>query len=213
MRPALLIVAAFAALLVAAPAGASAGGGVWAGCDGRAELVRPAKVEHCSHDVTYAVYVDNVAWATFGSDQATGIGSAYANPCDVSCDYGVWFATGSASVTLSRPRACGDRRIYTHGLIQLQNAYAARTVFEENYPCTQVIRQCAGSTGNGALRAIEQRATTCAKARALARRWAQQRSTRVGAYRCSRRALKLHQALVTCTASRQRYVRFSAVRG
>ena len=76
---------------------------------------------------------------------------------------------GSASVTLSLPKSCGDRRIYTHGVIQLQDAYDGRTVFEEDYPCKLVVRQCAGSVRGGALRGIAQRAITCAKAKAIVR--------------------------------------------
>lgn len=222
MRPTSLFIAALAVLLLAAaPAGASAAG-VWGGCGGGADLTKPAKVQHCTRDVSYSLYIDNVQWAAFGGDQATGIGTAYVNPCDVSCQYGVWYPNGSASVTLSRPKACGDRRIYTHGLVQLQTAYEGRTVFEESYPCKQVVRPCAGSVRNGALRAIAQRATTCAKAKAVVSGWARaagyqvrrytRPSVRVGAYRCKRYALRHHQLLVTCKASARRYVRFRAIR-
>ena len=221
MRPTSLILGAVAALLVAAPAGAREYG-VWAGCGGGAELLKPARVDHCARDVTYSLYVDRIEWASFGDDQSTGTGTAYVNPCDVSCEYGVWRAIGSASVTLSRPKACGDRRIYTHGLIQLQTAYAGRTVFEEDLPCRQVVRRCAGSVRGGALRAIAQRATTCAKAKATVRRWATaagygvrrftRPSVRVGPYRCRRFALEHHELLVTCKATAQRYVRFRAIR-
>jgi hypothetical protein len=224
MRPTSLLLAAIAALLVlaAAPAGAGAAG-VWGGCGGGEDLTKPVKVQHCTRDVSYSLYVDRVEWAAFGGDQATGIGTAYVNPCDVSCQYGVWYPNGSASVTLSRPKACGDRRIYTHGLIQLQAGYEGRTVFEENYPCKQVVRSCAGSVRNGALRGIAQRATTCAKAKGVVRGWARaagyqvrrttRASVRVGAYRCRRQALKHHQLQVTCNASARRLVRFRAIRG
>ena len=135
MRPTPLILGAVAALLIAAaPAGAREYS-VWAGCGGRAELLKPAKVEHCGHDVSYSLYADRIAWASFGDDQATGIGTAYVNPCDVSCDYGVWSANGSASVTLSQPKACGDRRIYTHGLIQLESF--------EGHPLLRVLQRSA----------------------------------------------------------------------
>jgi hypothetical protein len=222
MRPTSLFVAAVAVLLVvAAPAGAGAAG-VWGGCGGDEDLTKPVKVQHCTRDVSYSLYVDNTQWAAFGGDQATGIGTAYVNPCDVSCDYGVWYRNGSASVTLSRPKACGDRRIYTHGLIQLQTPYEGRTVFEETYPCKQVVRSCVGSVRDGALRGIAQRATTCAKAKAVVSGWARaagyqvrrstRRSVRVGAYRCRRVALKHHQLQVTCKASARRLVRFRAVR-
>jgi hypothetical protein len=222
VRPTPLILGAVAALLIAAaPAGAREYS-VWAGCGGGAELLKPAKVEHCDHDVSYSLYADRIQWASFGDDQATGIGTAYVNPCDVSCDYGVWSANGSASVTLSHPKACGDRRIYTHGLIQLESPYEGRTVFEESYSCKQVVRTCRGSVRGGALRSIAQRATTCAKAKTIVSRWATaagygvRRDTRpsvkVGAYRCRRFALKHHQLLVTCKASAQRFVRFRAVR-
>lgn len=221
MRPTLLITGCLALFALAAPAGAAGGGAVWGGCDGRQELIEPAKVSHCAADVTYSLYVDQVQWAAFGGAQATGIGTAYVNACDVNCDYGIWRQSGSASVTLSRPRACGDRTLYTHGLIQLQNAYEGRTVYEENYPCTQIVRHCSGSLRGGALRSIDQRATTCANARTIARSWAsvsgyRVRATtrarvRVGAYSCRRVTLEHHQLQVTCTASGQRLVRFRAL--
>jgi hypothetical protein len=222
MRPTSLIAAAGAALLVLAAGAQARPAVVWGGCGGGAGVTKPAKVQHCTRDVAYSLYADNVAWAAFGGDRATGIGTAYVNPCDVSCAYGVWYPSGSASVTLSRPKACGDRRIYTHGLVQLQTAYEGRTVFEESYPCKQVVRPCAGSVRNGALRGIAQRATTCAKAKRIVSGWAKaagyqvgrytRPSVRVGAYRCKRYALKHHQLLVTCKASARRYVRFRAIR-
>ncbi len=221
MRPTSLLLGAVAALVLAAPAGAREYS-VWGGCAGGAELLKPEKVEHCSRDVTYSLYADGVRWASFGDDEATGIGTAYVNPCDVSCAYGVWRANGSASVTLSRPKSCGDRRIYTHGVIQLQDAYDGRTVFEEDYPCKLVVRQCAGSVRGGALRGIAQRAITCAKAKAIVRRWASaagyqvrtytRPSVRVGPYHCRRFSLGNHQLLITCKASARRYVRFRAIR-
>jgi hypothetical protein len=222
VRPTPLILGAVAALLiVAAPAGAREYS-VWAGCGGGSELLKPAKVEHCDRDVSYSLYADRIEWASFGDDEATGIGTAYVNPCDVSCGYGVWSAKGPASVTLSRPKACGDRRVYTHGLIQLESAYEGRMVFEESYPCRQVVRTCSGSVRGGALRSIAQRATTCAKARTIVGRWATaagygvrrytRASVKVGPYRCRRFALEHHQLVVTCKASAQRFVRFRAVR-
>src|SRR2546423_7537275 len=144
MRRTSLIAGLLAALAVAVPAGAREYD-VWGGCGGRAELLRPAKVDHCTRDTTYAMYADNIAWSSFGDATATGIGTAYVNVCEPSCGYGVWQGSGPASVTLSRPRPCGDRRIYTHGLIQLQAPYEGRSVFEEDYPCTQVVRSCTGS--------------------------------------------------------------------
>jgi hypothetical protein len=86
-----------------------------------------------------------------------------------------------------------------------------------------VVRRCNGGVLGGSLRAIDQRAITCAKAKAIVRRWATaagyrvRRSTRasvrVGAYRCRRAAAANHQLLVTCTASASRLVRFRAIRG
>lgn len=222
MRPTTaLILGVLAALLSAGPAGASTHA-VWGGCGGGAELVKPAKVQHCTTDVSYSLYVDQTQWASFGGDQATGIGTAYVNPCDVSCRYGVWTASGSASVTLSKPKACGDRLLYTHGLIQLQTAYEGRTIFEEDYSCRLVFRQCRARLFNGSLRAIEQRATTCLRATKLAQGWAKasgyrvlprpRASVKVGAYRCRRAAKGSHQFAITCRASRKRMVRFRASR-
>jgi hypothetical protein len=216
------IIGALVALaLMSAPATA-APAGVWGGCGGGGDLVKPPKVQHCSHDVGYSLYADAVQWAVFGSAQASGIGTAYVNDCSVSCEFGVWRASGSASVTLTDLRACGDRRIYRHGIVQLEQPYEGRTVFEEDYPCKLVVRACPGRVHGGALRAIEQRATTCGKARALVRRWARasgytrhhpRRVTRVGPYRCRRTAMKHHQSRITCAASSRRYVRFRAIRG
>jgi hypothetical protein len=216
------IIGALAALaLMSAPATA-APAGVWGGCGGGAELVKPLKVQHCGHDVSYSLYAGAVQWAAFGSDQASGIGTAYINDCAVSCEFGVWQASGSASVTLTNPRSCGDRRIYRHGIIQLDTPHEGRSVFEQDYPCRLVVRDCSGRVHGGALRNIEQRATTCRKARALVRRWATasgynrhhaRRVTRIGAYRCRRAAMKHHQSRITCTASSRRYVRFRAIRG
>jgi len=105
VRPTPLIVGTVAALLIAAaPAGAREYS-VWAGCRGGAELLKPAKVEHCGHDVSYSLYADRIQWASFGDDQATGIGTAYVNPCDVSCDYGVWSANKRAQ--MQRRRSIG----------------------------------------------------------------------------------------------------------
>jgi hypothetical protein len=216
------IIGALVALaLLSAPASA-APAGVWGGCGGGAEMVKPVKVQHCSHDVSYSLYAGAVQWAAFGGDQASGIGTAYINDCAVSCDFGVWRGSGSASVTLTRLRACGDRRIYTHGIIQIDQPHQGRTVFEEDYPCKLVVRECSGRVRGGALRSIEQRATTCGKATALVRRWAKasgytrhhpRRVTRIGAYRCVRAAMKHHQSRITCKASSHRYVRFRAIRG
>jgi hypothetical protein len=221
MRPVLLIVCAVGALALAAPAGAREYS-VWGGCGGGAELLKPAKVDRCSRDTGYALYVDHLSWSAFGDATATGAGTAYTNVCDPSCGFGVWQGSGSAAVTLSRPRACGDRRLYSHGLIVLQTAYEGRTVFEEDYPCKLVVRRCAGSVRGGALRGIAQRAITCVKARAIVRRWAAaagyqvrrytRPSVRVGGYRCRRFALGHHQLLITCRASASRYVRFRAIR-
>jgi hypothetical protein len=214
----------FGALLASAafagPASAAAPA-VWGGCGGRVELAKPAKLAHCGGDVSYSLYVDRLQWATFGGEQATGIGSAFINDCAVSCEYGSWRESGTAAVTLSRPRACGDRRLYTRGTIQLDQPYQGRTVFEESYPCTLVVRQCAGKVHRGALRNMAQRATTCGKARALVGRWATasgyarhrpRRVTRIGAYRCRRVAMKHHTAVITCRASSSRYVQFRAIR-
>ena len=215
MRLTTLLLGVLCALLFAAPAGAR-GYAVWGGCAGGAELLKPIKLQHCSRDVRYSLYVDGVQWATFGDAEATGIGTAYVNPCDVSCAYGVWRGTGSASVTLSRPRACGDRLLYTHGLIQLQVAYEGRTVFEDDYPCRLVVRRCGARLFNGALRAIAQRATTCIKATGTARAWARaagyrvlprpRGSVTVGAYRCRRSGTS-----VACRASGKRLVTFRAL--
>jgi hypothetical protein len=216
-----LIVAALAGVVLAAPAGAREHA-VWGGCGGGEELIKPLKLAHCTRDVSYSLYVDQVQWASFGGDQATGIGTAYANPCDVSCRYGVWYPSGSASVTLSKPVACGDRRLYSHGLIQLQTAYEGRAVFEENYPCRLVVRQCRARLFDGALRDIAQRATTCTEATRLAGRWAKaagyrlrsapRASVKVGAYRCRRAARGRHQLAVTCRAPGRRLVQFRASR-
>jgi hypothetical protein len=217
------IVGALVALaLMSAPAAAAAPAGVWGGCGGGAKLDKPPKVQHCGHDVSYSLYAGTVQWAAFGGDQASGIGTAYINDCAVSCGFGVWRSSGSASVTLTRPRTCGDRRIYRRGIIQLERPYQGRTVFEQDYPCKLVVRDCSGRAHGGALRNIGQRATTCGKARALVRRWARasgytrhhpRRVTRIGAYRCRRTAMKHHQSRITCTASSHRYVRFRAIRG
>jgi hypothetical protein len=85
-----------------------------------------------------------------------------------------------------------------------------------------VVRRCTGSVRNGALRGIAQRATTCAKAKVLVRRWAKaagyqvrrytRPSVRVGHYRCGRFALGHHQLLITCRAPGSRFVRFRAIR-
>jgi hypothetical protein len=216
-----LITGLLATLLLAAPAGARQPA-VWGGCGGGQELVKPVKVGHCGRDVSYSLYVDRVQWASFGEDQATGIGTAYANPCDVSCKYGVWYPSASASVTLSKPVACGDRRLYSHGLIQLQIPYEGRTVFEEDYPCKLVVRQCRSRLFNGSVRDIAQRATTCVKATKLAIGWAKaagyrtravpRASVTVGAYRCRRAANGKHQLAVTCRASGKRLVQFRANR-
>jgi hypothetical protein len=205
-------------LLIAAPAGASAGS-VWGGCGGGAELSKPAKVQYCTRDVSYSLYVDNTQWASFGADQATGIGTAYVNPCDVNCKYGVWYPSGSASVTLSKPKACGDRRIYTHGLIQLQTPYQGRTVYEESYACQLVFRECRTRLLNSSIRGIAQRATTCLKA---ANGWAKAAGDRThaaprkrvtsGVYTCRSAAKGKHQLAVTCRASKGRIVRFRASR-
>lgn len=222
MRPTTaLIVGLFTILLFAAPAGAREYA-VWGGCGGGQELLKPAKLDHCTRDVSYSLYVDRVQWASFGDAQATGIGTAYVNPCDVNCQYGVWYPSGSASVTLSKPVACGDRRLYSHGVIQLQTAYEGRTVFEEDYPCELVIRQCRSRLFNGAVRNIAQRATTCAKATKLAIGWAKasgyrhrplpQAHVKVGAYRCRTAAGGKHQLAVTCRASGKRVVQFRASR-
>jgi hypothetical protein len=215
-----LLGALLASAAFAVPASAAAPA-VWGGCDGRAELAKPAKLAHCARDVSYSLYGDGLEWATFGGEQATGIGRAFINACAVSCEYGVWRDSGSAAVTLTRPRACGDRLLYTRGTIQLDQPYEGRTVFEESYPCTLVVRQCTGKVHRGALRNIAQRATTCAKARTLVGRWAtasgyarhRPRSvTRIGAYRCRRVAKQHHTAVITCRASSSRYVQFRAIR-
>jgi hypothetical protein len=216
-----LLLALLAVLIVAAAPATAREYAVWGGCDGASELLKPVRLQHCTRDVTYSLYVDQVQWAAFGDAQATGIGTAYINPCDVSCTYGVWYPSGSASITLSRPASCGDRRLYTHGLVQLQTAYEGRTTFAEDYPCKLVVRSCPGTLMGGALRAVQQRALTCARARTIARRWAAaagyrtRRSTRsrvrVGAYRCTRAARAHHQLFVNCTASRDRLVRFRAL--
>jgi hypothetical protein len=210
-----------AALLIAAPAGASETS-VWAGCGGGAELSKPAKVQYCTRDVTYSLYVDNTQWAAFGGDQATGIGTAYVNPCDVNCTYGVWYPSGSASVTLSKPKACGDRRIYTRGLIQLQTAYEGRTVFEESYACTLVFRECRSRLLNGSIRGVAQKATTCIRAAKVATGWAKaagyrthpapRKRVKSGAYTCRAAGKGKHQLAVTCRASKSRVVRFRASR-
>jgi hypothetical protein len=207
--------------LIAAPAGASAES-VWGGCPGGAELSKPAKVQYCTRDVSYSLYVDSTQWASFGADQATGIGTAYVNPCDVSCKYGVWYPSGSASVTLSKPKACGDRRIYTHGLIQLQTPYQGRTVYEESYPCQLVFRECRARLFNGSIRGIAQRATTCLKAAKVASGWAKaadyrthatlRKRVKSGVYACRSAAKGKHQLAVTCRASKGRIVRFRASR-
>lgn len=215
MRPTTaLILGVLCALLLTVPAGAREYA-VWGGCAGGAELLKPLKVQHCSRDVTYSLYVDRLQWAAFGDAEATGTGVAYVNPCDVSCGYGVWQGAGSASVTLSRPRACGDRLLYTHGLIQLQDAYDGRTAFEEDYPCELVVRRCGARLYGGALRAIAQRATTCTKATRVARAWVRaagyrvlarpRASVSVGAYRCRRSGTS-----VACRASGKRLVTFRA---
>ena len=221
MRPTSLILGVVAALLITAPAGAREYS-VWGGCGGGAELLKPAKVDRCTHDTGYALYVDQINWSTYGDATATGTGAAYTNICQPSCGFGVWRGAGAAAVTLSRPQACGDRSLYTHGVIELQTAYEGRTVFEETYPCKLVVRRCTGSVRNGALRGIAQRATTCAKAKAVVRRWAKaagyqvrrytRPSVRVGAYRCRRFALGHHQLLITCRAPGSRFVRFRAIR-
>ena len=221
MRPTSLLLGALAALTIAAPAGAGEHN-VWGGCAGGAELVKPAKVDRCARDTSYALYVDQIAWSQFGGATATGLGTVYTNVCQPSCGYGVWRSGGSAAVTLSNPKPCGDRRLYTHGLIQLETAYEGRTVFEEDYPCKLVVRNCTGGVLHGALRGIAQRALTCAKAKTVVKRWATaagyrvrsttRRSVRVGAFRCTRAALANHQLQVTCTASSSRLVRFRAVR-
>jgi len=216
-----LIVGLFATLLFATPAGAREHA-VWGGCGGGQELLKPVKLDHCTRDVTYSLYVDRVQWASFGAAHSTGIGTAYVNPCDVNCNYGVWYPSGSASVTLSKPIACGDRRLYSHGLIQLQNAYKGRTVFEEDYPCKLVMRQCRSRLFNGSVRDIAQRATTCVKATKLAIAWAKaagyrhvalpRANVKVGAYRCRRAAKGKHQLAVSCRAAGKRLVQFSAAR-
>lgn len=222
MRPTTaLIVGLFAILLFAAPAGAREYA-VWGGCGGGQELLKPTKLDHCTRDVTYSLYVDRVQWASFGDDQATGIGTAYVNPCDVNCKYGVWYPSGSASVTLSKPKSCGDRRIYTHGLIQLQTPYQGRTIYEESYPCQLVFRECRARLFNGSIRAIAQRATTCPKAAKVASGWAQaagyrthaapRKRVRSGVYTCHSAAKGKHQLAVTCRASKRRIVRFRASR-
>jgi hypothetical protein len=214
-----LIVGLFAILLFAAPAGAREYA-VWGGCKGGQELLKPVKLDHCTRDVTYSLYVDRVQLAAFGDAQATGIGTAYVNPCDVNCSYGVWYPRGSASVTLSKPVACGDRRLYSHG--QLQDPYEGRSVFEEDYPGKLVLRQCRSRLFNGSLRDIAQRATTCAKATKLAVAWAKasgyrhvtlpRANVKVGAYRCRRATRGRHQLAVSCRASGKRLVQFRASR-
>jgi hypothetical protein len=216
-----LIVGLFAIVLFAAPAGAREYA-VWGGCGGGQELLKPAKLDHCTRDVTYSLYVDRVQWASFGNAQATGIGTAYVNPCDVNCSYGVWYPRGSASVTLSKPIACGDRRLYSHGLIQLQEPYEGRTVFEEDYACKLVLRRCRSRLFNGSVRDIAQRATTCVKATKLAVAWAKasgyghvavpRANVKVGAYRCRRATKGKHQLAITCRASGKRLVQFRAGR-
>ena len=84
MRPTtVLFLGVLAALLLAVPAGAREYA-VWGGCGGGAELLKPVRVQHCSRDVSYSLYVDGVQWAAFGDGEATGVGTAYVNPCDVS---------------------------------------------------------------------------------------------------------------------------------
>jgi hypothetical protein len=221
MRPTSLILGAVVALTIAAPAGAR-DYSVWGGCGGGAEMLKPSKVDRCTRDTGYALYVDRIGWTAFGDATATGSGAAYTNVCQPSCGFGVWRGAGPATVTLSRPQACGDRRLYTHGVIQLEIAYEGRTTFEESYPCKLVVRRCKGSLRNGALRGIAQRAGTCAKAKAVVRRWAKaagyqsrrytRASVRIGPYRCRRFALGRHQLLVTCRAPGRRFVRFRGVR-
>lgn len=222
MRPLPIVLGVLAALAVGAAPASARQNSVWGGCGGGSELVKPARVDRCTRDTGYALYVDAISWSAFGGDTASGLGGAYTNPCSSSCAYGVWYGAGAASVTLSAPKRCGDRLVYTHGLIQLQTPHEGRTVFEEAYPCKLVVRRCTGSERAGALRSIAQRATTCAAAHRIVRRWAKaagyqarrytRPSVRVGAYRCRRFALGKHQLLITCRASARRYVRFRAIR-
>jgi hypothetical protein len=100
------LLAAFAAAILAASAGAAGTPPKLAACvPGSPSTVRPKKIIVACGDANF--YFTNLTWSSWNAKQAIASGIANLNDCKPYCAAG-HFHTYRATVTLSLPRSCSD---------------------------------------------------------------------------------------------------------